>query len=71
MSEQDVMRTLLEELGEFDSENKHLLKVPQFKLNSYPEEIRCLENRDRPWKSGDWIIHFAVRFPAELLFLKC
>jgi len=60
MSEQDIFRTELERMGEFGDGNKHLLMVPQYKLNAYPDEIGCREDRSRPWKEGDWIIHFPV-----------
>ena len=60
MSEQDILRDTLEKMGEFGSGNKHLLIVSQFKMNAYPAEIGCHENRERPWQPGDWIIHFAV-----------
>jgi len=64
-SEQDIMRVLLEENDEFGEGNKHLLRVPQYKLNSYPDEIKCIENEKGPWRKGkwepgDWIIHFPV-----------
>jgi len=59
VSEQDAMTTVLENLGEFDNQ-KHFVRVSQFKLNSYPKELACKEDRKRPWKVGDWIIHFAV-----------
>jgi hypothetical protein len=60
LSEQDVMKKLLLKDNEFEEGNKHMLKVSQWKLNSYPEEISCKEDRLRPWRVGDWIIHFPV-----------
>ena len=60
MREQDVIRDTLEKMGEFGSGNKHVLRVSQFKLNAYPQEIGCHEKMERTWKSGEWIIHFAV-----------
>ena len=59
------MRVLLEEMDEFDAGNKHLLLVPQYKLNAYPEENGCVEMengswRKGKWEPGDWIIHFPV-----------
>ena len=59
VSEQDAMRKVLENLNEFEK-GKALVRVPQWKLNSYPEEISCRESHERPFKRGDWIIHFAV-----------
>ena len=62
VSEQDAMRTVLENLGEFEvGKGKFFVRVPQWKLNGYPEEITCRADKDRPWKQGDWIIHFPVR----------
>jgi hypothetical protein len=66
-SEQDCMRIVLDNDGELDKGNKHFLLVPQYKLNSYPDELSCVENHERHWKQGDWIIHFPVRlFPFIL-----
>ena len=59
-SEQDCLRDLLQSTNEFGAGNKHLVIVPQHKLNIYPSEITCREKQDRPWKRGDWIIHFPV-----------
>jgi hypothetical protein len=61
-SEQDAMRTTLESLDEFETPT-HLVRVPQYKFNSYPEELSCHENRQKQWESGYWIIHFAVLHP--------
>src|SRR5579859_3730910 len=36
-SEQDAMKKLLQNANEFEGGNKHMIKVPQWKLNSYPE----------------------------------
>ena len=60
VSEQDAMRIVLSNLTEFEKP-KSFVRVPQWKLNAYPEEISCSEDRDRPWRKGDWIIHFPVQ----------
>jgi hypothetical protein len=60
VSEQDVLRDTLEKMGEFGSGNKHALAVSQFRMNAYPAEIGCHQDRKRTWQRGDWIIHFAV-----------
>jgi len=65
-SEQDCMRIVLDNDGELDKGNKHFLLVPQYKLNSYPDELSCVENHERHWKQGDWIIHF----PGAWAFMR-
>jgi galactosyl transferase GMA12/MNN10 family len=69
-SEQDAMKKLLQKANEFEEGNKHMIRVPQWKLNSYPEEISCKEDMKRPWRVGDWIIHFPVSYsvPPSLWF---
>jgi hypothetical protein len=63
VSEQDAMRIVLQELGEFEEgKGKYFARVPQWKFNAYPQELTCREDTDRPWKRGDWIIHFAVLY---------
>jgi len=66
-SEQDAMRTVLESLDEFNKP-KHLVRVPQWKMNSYPDEISCHEDRTKKWAPGYWIIHFAVPPPESVCF---
>lgn len=69
LSEQSAMRDVLEARGEYDNGNKHFIRVPQFKMNSYPEPI-CREDPDRPWWPGDWIIHFPVSGLFNLLLTQ-
>jgi mannan polymerase II complex MNN10 subunit len=66
VSEQGVMKSVLESSKEFEN-SKHFLKIPQYMLNAYPEEIPCIEDSKRPWRSGDWIIHFPVSLPINYL----
>jgi len=67
ISEQDAMRMTLESLDEFETPT-HLVRVPQYKFNSYPEELSCHEDRNLRWVPGYWIIHFAVHTLAILEF---
>ena len=67
LSEQGVMKSVLESLNEFE-DSKHFVKIPQYMLNAYPEEISCLEDPERPWQTGDWIIHFPVSFSIPIFF---
>ena len=68
LSEQGVMKSVLESLNEFE-DSKHFVKVPQYMLSAYPEEISCLEDGERPWQPGDWIIHFPVSFSTSIFLL--
>ncbi|KAF2187060.1 glycosyltransferase family 34 protein [Zopfia rhizophila CBS 207.26] len=55
-SEQDSMVHLLKN----DKRTaKHALRVPQIKLNAFPEEIRCFDEEQRGWEPGTFVIHFA------------
>jgi mannan polymerase II complex MNN10 subunit len=33
--------------------------IPQWKLNAFPEEIRCYDKDQRKWEYGMLLIHFA------------
>ena len=69
-SEQDAMRMVLESLDEF-TKPKHLVRVPQWKMNSYPDEISCHEDHTKKWAPGYWIIHFAVPPPGSVCVVFC
>ena len=68
LSEQGVMKSVLERLNEFE-DSKHFVKIPQYMLSAYPEEISCHEDDGRPWQSGDWIIHFPVSVSISIFLL--
>jgi hypothetical protein len=46
--------------------NKYILFVPQISINSYPSENKC--QKEREWKKGDFLIHFAGMHSHELYF---
>ena len=38
------------------------LVIPQWRINAFPEEIHCWDQRDEPqrgWEHGSFVIHFA------------
>jgi len=56
LSEQDSMtRYIKEDSAAAD----RILKIPQWKLNAFPEEIPCYEEPKRPWEHGYFLVHFA------------
>jgi mannan polymerase II complex MNN10 subunit len=55
-SEQDSMVVVLRE---DDAYNNYAYQVPQFKLNAFPEEIKCYDQEKRMWEPGAFVIHFA------------
>jgi hypothetical protein len=66
INEQMAIEDFLEARGEFDYGNKHFIKIDQYKMNAYPEEITCHQDGGRPWRPGDWVIHFPVRVHFDL-----
>jgi len=40
-------------------EVKHAIMIPQWKINAFPEEIRCFDKYDKGWEKGMFVIHFA------------
>jgi len=57
-SEQDCFTHLLEhnEHGEAD----RTIMIAQWKMNAFPEEIPCYDQRDpKPWERGMFVVHFA------------
>jgi mannan polymerase II complex MNN10 subunit len=40
-------------------EANQTLWIPQWKINAYPEEIRCWEKANRSWERGLFMMHFA------------
>lgn len=66
MNEQLAIENYLEARAEFDVGNKHFMKIDQHKMNAYPEEITCYQDISRPWRPGDWLIHFPVYVHFDL-----
>jgi mannan polymerase II complex MNN10 subunit len=56
LSEQDAMGRLIKE--DPASANR-TVRVPQWKLNGFPQEIACFDEAHRVWKHGDFVLHFA------------
>lgn len=56
MSEQDSTVQLLKQ-DPVAASRIHV--VPQWKLNAFPEEIKCYQQPWGPWKPGQFVIHFA------------
>ncbi|ODQ49669.1 hypothetical protein SAICODRAFT_32315 [Saitoella complicata NRRL Y-17804] len=72
-SEQDAMQRTLIDLGEIPGpyprpgpntpspptlHPRHVWMPDQHQLNSYPDEIGCVQDGSRQWRRGDWILHF-------------
>ncbi|CCG83139.1 Putative uncharacterized protein [Taphrina deformans PYCC 5710] len=38
---------------------KPVVIVPQWKINAFPEEIKCYDSDHRPWEHGMFLAHFA------------
>ena len=38
---------------------KRTTRVPQWKLNAFPQEIACFDEDKKKWKPGMFVIHFA------------
>ncbi|KAF9736153.1 hypothetical protein PMIN06_003784 [Paraphaeosphaeria minitans] len=57
------------QLSEQDAITKHMeqdpvskdrtTSIPQWMINSFPDEIPCYEEPQRPWRHGHFLVHFA------------
>jgi mannan polymerase II complex MNN10 subunit len=56
LSEQDTTVKLLKE-NQAIAETAH--RVPQWKLNAFPQEIACYDDSRRVWEHGMFVLHFA------------
>lgn len=56
LSEQDAMAKLIETNK---AQGDRTLRVPQWKLNAFPQEIACFDEDRKVWEHGYFIIHFA------------
>lgn len=56
VSEQDATVQLLRD-NKAIAETQH--RVPQWKLNAFPQEIACFDDSSEAWKHGTFVIHFA------------
>jgi mannan polymerase II complex MNN10 subunit len=56
-SEQDCMRDLI--LNNTIRAGEKTVAVQQWKLNAFPEEIKCYDKDQKPWARGMFVVHFA------------
>lgn len=56
MSEQDATVQLLKD-DQTLAEAVH--RVPQWKLNAFPQEIACYDDSHKVWEHGTFVVHFA------------
>ena len=54
-NEQDAMRNLIKSGSPLAN---HVLRIPQWKINALPQEIRCYDDSERPWEKGMFVVHF-------------
>lgn len=57
LSEQDCIRDVINKST--DKEKEQVFWIPQWKINAFPEEIRCWDESDRGWERGVFAVHFA------------
>ncbi|KAF2472075.1 uncharacterized protein BDR25DRAFT_324581 [Lindgomyces ingoldianus] len=38
---------------------KHAMRISQYKINAFPEEILCNDNLSKSWQKAMFVIHFA------------
>jgi mannan polymerase II complex MNN10 subunit len=56
LNDQEAMRDFLKSDS---SLVKHALRVPQWKFNTFPEEIGCYDESKVKWARGMLVVHFA------------
>ncbi|KAF2274278.1 uncharacterized protein EI97DRAFT_435366 [Westerdykella ornata] len=56
LNDQDAMRDFLRT---DDPLVKHTLRIPQWKINAFPEEIKCYDGSGVGWARGMLLVHFA------------
>lgn len=57
LSEQDCIRDVVN--NNANGEADQTLWIPQWKINAFPEDIRCWDKADRGWERGTFVLHFA------------
>ena len=57
MNEQDCIRDVVN--NNKHNEKEQTLWIPQWKMNAFPEEIKCYDESHRGWERGMFAIHFA------------
>ncbi|KAG2000819.1 hypothetical protein GB937_010801 [Aspergillus fischeri] len=38
---------------------EHAIRIPQWRINAFPEEIGCYDSHKKKWEKGMFVIHFA------------
>ncbi|KAJ5319369.1 uncharacterized protein N7506_012073 [Penicillium brevicompactum] len=56
LSDQDSMARFLKTK---DPLVQHAMRIPQWTINAFPEEIGCYDTHKRKWEKGMFVIHFA------------
>ena len=57
LSEQDCIRDVIN--NNKNRENDQALWIPQWKINAFPEEIKCWDKHGKGWERGMFVVHFA------------
>ena len=57
LSEQDCMRDIIFKGSKPFSDN--VVFIPQWKINAFPEEIKCWDAARKGWERGMFVVHFA------------
>jgi len=57
LSEQDCIRDLVN--NNENGEKEQTLWIPQWKINAFPDEIKCWDDAKKGWERGTFVVHFA------------
>jgi len=57
VNEQDCIRDVINQNSNHVADQA--LWIPQWKLNAFPEEIRCWDEDQKGWEKGLFVVHFA------------
>jgi mannan polymerase II complex MNN10 subunit len=57
LSEQDCIRNVVN--NNANGERDQTLWIPQWKINAFPEEIKCWDKSGKGWERGTFMLHFA------------
>ncbi|KAJ5812242.1 hypothetical protein N7474_008543 [Penicillium riverlandense] len=56
LSDQDSMDEFLKSDAPL---TQHAMRIPQWTINAFPEEIGCYDTQKKKWEKGMFVIHFA------------
>jgi len=57
LNEQECIRDVIN--NNKNGEQDQALWIPQWKINAFPEEIKCWDKHGRGWERGTFVVHFA------------